>query len=120
MLDPMMEQLLPGFLDEWKEIAERVTEHLIELEKAHDQARCEQRQVPRGKRKTKGQGEGAEQASLGEEVGQEGARSALCRPARTHSRGARRRGRRPPGRGSRKLAGADARGGLAAARGGAA
>src|SRR5205807_8951043 len=39
MLDPMMEQLLPGFLDECKEIAERVTEHLIELEKAHDQAR---------------------------------------------------------------------------------
>jgi len=39
MLDPMMEQLLPGFLDECKEIAERITEHLIELEKAHDQAR---------------------------------------------------------------------------------
>jgi len=33
MLDPMMEQLLPGFLDECKEIAERVTDHLIELEK---------------------------------------------------------------------------------------
>jgi two-component system, chemotaxis family, sensor kinase CheA len=39
MLDPMMEQLLPGFLDECKEIVERVTEHLIELEKAHEQAR---------------------------------------------------------------------------------
>ena len=39
MLDPMMEQLLPGFVDECKEIAERVTEHLIELEKAHEQSR---------------------------------------------------------------------------------
>ncbi len=39
MLDPMMEQLLPGFLDECKEIAERVTDHLIELEKAHEQSR---------------------------------------------------------------------------------
>src|SRR6267378_206501 len=39
MLDPMMEQLLPGFVDECKEIAERVTDHLIELEKAHEQAR---------------------------------------------------------------------------------
>src|SRR5712671_3616652 len=38
MLDPMMEQLLPGFVDECKEIVERVTEHLIELEKAHEQA----------------------------------------------------------------------------------
>ena len=39
MLDPMMEQLLPGFLDECKEIVERVTDHLIELEKAHEQSR---------------------------------------------------------------------------------
>ncbi len=39
MLDPMMEQLLPGFVDECKEIAERVTDHLIELEKAHEQSR---------------------------------------------------------------------------------
>src|SRR5947208_15426301 len=39
MLDPMMEQLLPGFVDECKEIVERVTDHLIELEKAHEQAR---------------------------------------------------------------------------------
>ena len=39
MLDPMMEQLLPGFIDECKEIVERLTEHLIELEKAHDQPR---------------------------------------------------------------------------------
>src|SRR6266850_3364264 len=39
MLDPMMEQLLPGFVDECKEIAERITEHLIELEKAHEQSR---------------------------------------------------------------------------------
>ena len=38
MLDPMMEQLLPGFVDECKEIVERVTDHLIELEKAHEQA----------------------------------------------------------------------------------
>src|SRR5438067_775884 len=39
MLDPMMEQLLPGFVDECKEIVERVTDHLIELEKAHDRLR---------------------------------------------------------------------------------
>src|SRR5438067_7585231 len=39
MLDPMMEQLLPGFVDECKEIVERVTDHLIELEKAHEQSR---------------------------------------------------------------------------------
>jgi two-component system, chemotaxis family, sensor kinase CheA len=39
MLDAMMEQLLPGFVDEAKEIVERVTEHLIELEKAHEQSR---------------------------------------------------------------------------------
>ena len=39
MLDPMMEQLLPGFVDESKEIIERVTEHLLELEKARDEAR---------------------------------------------------------------------------------
>ena len=39
MLDPMMEQLLPGFVDESKEIVDRVTEHLIELEKARDEAR---------------------------------------------------------------------------------
>src|SRR5437868_4841287 len=35
----MMEQLLPGFVDESKEIVERVTEHLIELEKARDEPR---------------------------------------------------------------------------------
>jgi chemotaxis protein histidine kinase CheA len=39
MLDPMMEQLLPGFVDECKEIVERATDHLIELEKAHEQSR---------------------------------------------------------------------------------
>src|SRR5438105_12229631 len=39
MLDPMMEQLLPGFVDECKEIVERVTDHLIELEKAHERLR---------------------------------------------------------------------------------
>ena len=39
MLDPMMEQLLPGFVDESKEIVDRVTEHLIELEKARDEPR---------------------------------------------------------------------------------
>src|SRR5438128_4777846 len=39
MLDPMMEQLLPGFVDECKEIVERVTDHLIELEKAHERVR---------------------------------------------------------------------------------
>ncbi|TMB05525.1 MAG: response regulator [Deltaproteobacteria bacterium] len=35
----MMEQLLPGFVDECKEIVERVTDHLIELEKAHERLR---------------------------------------------------------------------------------
>ncbi|TMA20565.1 MAG: response regulator [Deltaproteobacteria bacterium] len=35
----MMEQLLPGFVDESKEIVDRVTEHLIELEKARDEPR---------------------------------------------------------------------------------
>src|SRR5438874_10691268 len=39
MLDPMMEQLLPGFVDESKEIVDRVTEHLIELEKTRDEPR---------------------------------------------------------------------------------
>ncbi len=39
MLDSMLEQLLPGFVDEAKEIVERVTAHLIELEKAHEQSR---------------------------------------------------------------------------------
>jgi chemotaxis protein histidine kinase CheA len=39
MLDPMMEQLLPGFVDESKEIVDHVTEDLIELEKARDEAR---------------------------------------------------------------------------------
>jgi two-component system chemotaxis sensor kinase CheA len=39
MLDPMMEQLLPGFVDESKEIVDRVTEHLIELEKVRDEPR---------------------------------------------------------------------------------
>ena len=39
MLDPIMEQLLPGFVDESKEIVERVTEHLLELEKGHEQSR---------------------------------------------------------------------------------
>jgi chemotaxis protein histidine kinase CheA len=39
MLDPMMEQLLPGFVDESKEIVDRVTEHLIELEKGRDETR---------------------------------------------------------------------------------
>src|SRR5256712_6989124 len=39
MIDPMMEQLLPGFVDECKEIVERVTDHLIELEKAHERLR---------------------------------------------------------------------------------
>src|SRR5438132_414778 len=39
MLDPMMEQLLPGFVDESKEIVDRCTQHLIELEKAHDAER---------------------------------------------------------------------------------
>src|SRR5437868_806865 len=35
----MMEQLLPGFVDESKEIVDRVTEHLIELEKTRDEPR---------------------------------------------------------------------------------
>src|SRR5438270_906043 len=39
MLDPMMEQLLPGFVDESKEIVDRCTQHLIELEKRHDPER---------------------------------------------------------------------------------
>ncbi|HWE25017.1 MAG TPA: Hpt domain-containing protein, partial [Myxococcales bacterium] len=39
MLDPMMEELLPGFVDESKEIVDRLTEHLLELEKARDDSR---------------------------------------------------------------------------------
>ena len=39
MLDPIMEQLLPGFVDESKEIVDRCTQHLIELEKTHDPER---------------------------------------------------------------------------------
>jgi two-component system, chemotaxis family, sensor kinase CheA len=39
VLDPMTEQLLPGFVDESKEIIERVTEHLLELEKTRDEPR---------------------------------------------------------------------------------
>ena len=39
MLDPMTEQLLPGFVDESKEIIERITEHLLELEKTRDEQR---------------------------------------------------------------------------------
>src|SRR5437867_11280660 len=38
MLDPLMEQLLPGFVDESKEIVDRCTGLLIEMEKAHDAA----------------------------------------------------------------------------------
>jgi len=33
MLDPMLEQLLAGFVDESQEIYERVTRNLMELEK---------------------------------------------------------------------------------------
>src|SRR5438445_2474861 len=39
MIDPLMEQLLPGFVDEAKEIIDRCAGHLIELEKAHDASR---------------------------------------------------------------------------------
>src|SRR5437588_6501862 len=42
MLDPMMEQLLPGFVDESKEIVDRCTQHLIELEKTHDPERFDE------------------------------------------------------------------------------
>jgi two-component system, chemotaxis family, sensor kinase CheA len=52
MLDPMMEQLLPGFIDESKEIIDRVTEHLIELETARDESRFDD--VARGLHTLKG------------------------------------------------------------------
>ena len=39
MMDDFLAQLLPGFVDESAEIVERLTQHLIELEKAHDKTR---------------------------------------------------------------------------------
>jgi two-component system, chemotaxis family, sensor kinase CheA len=39
MIDPLLEQLLPGFVDESQEIAERLTQNLIALEKAHEAKR---------------------------------------------------------------------------------
>ena len=39
MLDPMIEALLPGFVDESQEIYDRATRSLLELEKAHEKSR---------------------------------------------------------------------------------
>src|SRR5437764_179843 len=39
MIDPLLEQLLPGFVDESQEIVQRLTQNLLELEKAHETKR---------------------------------------------------------------------------------
>jgi chemotaxis protein histidine kinase CheA len=51
-MDPFLEQLLPGFVDESAEIVERLTQHLMELEKGFEKQRFDD--VARGLHTLKG------------------------------------------------------------------